>query len=106
MISGESFGFRPESSLWRDEDPLFEVQFFHPGLFYNRLVAINVVKDGKAEKLAFSPDMFEYGDKALADRVREAPPGLRRIPASIFRSRMRTTRTKSRFFSARPIFGR
>ena len=65
--------FRPESSLWRDEDPLFEVQFFHPGLFYNRLVAINVVKDGKAEKLAFSPDMFEYGDKALADRVREAP---------------------------------
>lgn len=65
--------FRPQSSLWRDEGPQFEAQFFHPGLFYNRLVAINIVDDGKAEKLAFSPDMFEYGDTALADRVRETP---------------------------------
>ena len=65
--------FKPESSLWRDEDSLFEAQFFHPGLFYNRLVSINVVQNGKAEKLAFSPDMFEYGDKALADKIRQIP---------------------------------
>lgn len=65
--------FKPDSSLWRNEDSLFEAQFFHPGLFYNRLVSINVVQNGKAEKLTFSPDMFEYGDKALADKVRQTP---------------------------------
>lgn len=47
--------FRPSESLWRKEGLPFEVQFFHPGLFYNRLVAVNVVDGGRAEKLTFSP---------------------------------------------------
>src|SRR5262245_8621844 len=27
--------FRPDRSLWRDRKSNFEVQFFHPGLYYN-----------------------------------------------------------------------
>lgn len=65
--------FRPDRSLWRQEDLPFEVQFFHPGLFYNRLVTLNIVEGGEARKLPFSTDMFEYGDDGLAARVRSTP---------------------------------
>lgn len=64
--------FRPERSLWRDEDLPFEVQFFHPGLFYNRLVTLNVVDGAAPSRLPFSADMFEYGDEALAAKARGA----------------------------------
>src|SRR5512139_3200275 len=36
--------FRPQRALWRDERLPFQVQFFHPGLYYDRTVAINVVE--------------------------------------------------------------
>ena len=62
--------FRVDKSLWRDEELPFELQFFHPGLFYNRLVRLNVVSDGKAERLPFSTDFFEYGDLEFADKVK------------------------------------
>ena len=62
--------FRVDKSLWRDEELPFELQFFHPGLFYNRLVRLNVVSDGKAERLPFSADFFEYGDLEFADKVK------------------------------------
>jgi len=65
--------FRPSESLWRKEGLPFEVQFFHPGLFYNRLVAVNVVDDGRAEKLTFSPSVFEYGDEEFASKVAGTP---------------------------------
>ncbi|EFC90932.1 periplasmic glucan biosynthesis protein MdoG [Dethiosulfovibrio peptidovorans DSM 11002] len=61
--------FRLEESLWRGDNLPFEVQFFHPGLFYNRFVRVNVVDGGRVEPVAFSSDMFEYGDSSLADRV-------------------------------------
>src|SRR3954462_13861803 len=35
--------FRPERALWRDRNLPFEVQFFHAGLYYDRIVAINEV---------------------------------------------------------------
>lgn len=65
--------FRADHSLWRDQKLPFEVQFFHPGLFYNRLVAINLVEGSDSKKLPFSTDMFEYGDEALAQRIDETP---------------------------------
>lgn len=65
--------FRPDHSLWRQEDLPFEVQFFHPGLFYNRLVTLNIVEGGGVRKLPFSTDMFEYGEESLAQRVRGTP---------------------------------
>src|SRR5689334_8673359 len=35
--------FRPEHALWRDRQLSFEAQFFHPGLYYDRIVVINEV---------------------------------------------------------------
>ena len=50
-----------------------QVQFFHPGLFYNRLVTLNIVDGPVPARLPFSADMFEYGDEALAAKVRDTP---------------------------------
>lgn len=61
--------FRPDHSLWREEGLPFEAQFFHPGLFYNRLVQINVVDEGRSEKIPFSTEFFDYGDNEFAAKV-------------------------------------
>ncbi len=58
--------FRPDHALWRDEDLPFEVQFFHPGLFYNRLVTLNVVDGPVPARLPFSADS---GDKRVLTRA-------------------------------------
>ena len=65
--------FKPERSLWLDAKQKFTVQFFHPGLFYDRLVAINVVEGRGVHPLAFSPNQFDYGKNDFASRV---PQGL------------------------------
>jgi glucans biosynthesis protein len=67
-----SICFKPEQSLWRDRNLLFDVELFHPGFIYNRQVDIHVI-DGGASSLPFSPDMFVYGNKALADKVKQTP---------------------------------
>ena len=61
--------FRPERSLWRDRKSNFEVQFFHPGLYYDRTVAMNVVDGGSAKPLPFSPSYFDYGHNDFASKV-------------------------------------
>jgi glucans biosynthesis protein len=61
--------FRPERALWRDKKLPFQVQFFHPGLYYDRPVAINVVTDGGVKPVAFSPNEFNYGRNEFASRV-------------------------------------
>jgi glucans biosynthesis protein len=61
--------FRPEAALWRDRKLPFQVQFFHPGLFYDRSVAMNVVDASGIHPVAFSPNQFDYGASELASRV-------------------------------------
>lgn len=61
--------FSPEKSLWRSAKLPFEVQFFHPGLFYDRTVSINIVENGKPEALPFDPSAFDYGRNALAGKL-------------------------------------
>jgi glucans biosynthesis protein len=61
--------FRPERALWRDKKLPFQVQFFHPGLYYNRVVKAHVVQDGKARPYPFSPNLFDYGLNDFASRV-------------------------------------
>jgi glucans biosynthesis protein len=61
--------FRGERALWRDTKSPFQVQFFHPGLYYDRPVAINVVSDGAVKPLSFSPNDFDYGRNDFASRV-------------------------------------
>ncbi|OIQ51712.1 Glucans biosynthesis protein G precursor [Pseudodesulfovibrio hydrargyri] len=54
--------YRPEKVLWAKEKLPFQVQFFHPGLLYDRLVAVNVVDKGAAEPVPFDRAMFDYGN--------------------------------------------
>src|SRR5262245_13066095 len=53
--------FRPDKALWHDRKLPFQVQFFHPGLYYNHIVAINVVDAKGVQPVAYSPSQFDYG---------------------------------------------
>lgn len=65
--------FRPQMGLWRNEKLPFEAQFFHPGLFYDRLVGMNIAHDGRTLRLPFSTNFFEYGDNAFASKTGSIP---------------------------------
>ena len=60
--------FRPERALWAGEGLPFQLQFFHPGLFYDRGVTVHVV-DGQALPLPFDSEAFDYGSNAFKDEI-------------------------------------
>ncbi len=63
--------FIPDKALWKDEKLPFSLQFFHPGLYYDRTVSINVIDaKGKVHKVPFSRDQFDY----KSDKVRAMVP--------------------------------
>ncbi|MBP1687277.1 MAG: mdoG [Deltaproteobacteria bacterium] len=61
--------FRPQRSLWRDAQLPFQLQFFHPGLYYDRTVAINVIDAQGVRPVAFSTDQFDYGKNKFAKKI-------------------------------------
>jgi len=61
--------FRPERALWRDHGAPFQVQFFHPGLYYDRTVRVNVIDADGVHPVEFSPSQFDYGKNEFASRV-------------------------------------
>ena len=61
--------FRPDQTLWKDQASPFQIQLFHPGLYYDRTVAINVVDAKGAHRLHFSPSQFDYGRNDFASKV-------------------------------------
>jgi glucans biosynthesis protein len=61
--------FRPEKAWWRSRGLPFEVQFFHPGLFYDRAVKMNEVDAEGAKPIPFEPSMFDYGTNDFASKV-------------------------------------
>jgi glucans biosynthesis protein len=61
--------FRPERALWAEGGSPFTVQFFHPGLFYDRPVAIHVVDADGVRPVPFSPGHFDYGRNEFASRI-------------------------------------
>jgi glucans biosynthesis protein len=65
--------FDQENALWKKDRLPFAVQFFHPGLYYDRTVTINVVDSGGIHNVPFSKDMFHYGRNTFKDRI---PPDL------------------------------
>ena len=65
--------FRDDHALWRDRRSSFRVQFFHPGLYYDRTVTVNVVRADGVHPVPFSPSWFDYGKNDFASKV---PQGL------------------------------
>jgi glucans biosynthesis protein len=61
--------FRPERALWYDRKLPFHVQFFHPGLYYDRTIKVNVVEGKTVRPVEFSPSKFDYGKNDFASKV-------------------------------------
>ncbi|MES2885109.1 MAG: glucan biosynthesis protein G [Pseudomonadota bacterium] len=57
--------FRPAQSIWRKQNLPFELQLFHPGLYYNAPVKISFVANGRPAPLQFNADFFDYGKNKL-----------------------------------------
>lgn len=57
--------FKQDRSVWRKQNLPFELQLFHPGLYYNAPVKISLVTNGRAAPLQFNPDFFDYGKNKL-----------------------------------------
>ena len=61
--------FKPERSLWLEEDSPFSVMLTPPGLFYHHAVAINIIDGDQAEPLVFDKTQFDYPNIELEKRV-------------------------------------
>lgn len=61
--------FKTDRALWRGDDLLFEVQFFHPGFLYQVPVEINVVDGQEVKEFSFSPELFNYGMNDFGHKV-------------------------------------
>lgn len=53
--------FRPDQAVWRNRDLPFELQLFHPGLYFKYPVRINLVHAEGVSPLVYKPSMFDYG---------------------------------------------
>jgi periplasmic glucans biosynthesis protein len=56
-----SIRLKQDKVLWVTDKTPFQLQFFHPGLFYDRTVDINIIESGKVVPLAGQRDWYEYG---------------------------------------------
>ncbi|MEM9798161.1 MAG: glucan biosynthesis protein G [Pseudomonadota bacterium] len=54
--------FDPRKAVWSDADLGFEMDLFHPGLYFPRAVDVWAVEDGQASRLAFDFDLFARTD--------------------------------------------
>lgn len=58
-----SIWFRPTDALWAGTDVPYEVDFFHPGLYFPRPVRVETVRDGMATPVGFDLSKFDRTDK-------------------------------------------
>jgi len=63
--------FRPEKALWASEELPFNLQFFHPGLYYDRPVSINIFDSATVTPVAFDASLFQYGSESLNRQAAE-----------------------------------
>lgn len=57
--------FKQAQSVWRKQNLPFELQLFHPGLYYNAPVKISLISNGRAAPLGFNAELFDYGKNKL-----------------------------------------
>ena len=65
-----AIAFKDARRLWHDSGLPFEIGFFHPGFIFDQVAAISEVDGGRERPVAFSPEMFDLGDPAVADKVK------------------------------------
>jgi glucans biosynthesis protein len=61
--------FNTKKALWSDEDRAFQMDFFHPGLYFPRPIEINLVEGGTARMLGFDLSLFTRYDQFPAELV-------------------------------------
>ncbi|MHA3914696.1 OpgD/OpgG family glucan biosynthesis protein [Halovulum sp. GXIMD14793] len=57
-----SIWFDSRNALWRDTDRPARVEFFAPGLYFPRPIAVNVVEGGQSRPATFDPAVFDRTD--------------------------------------------
>ncbi len=57
--------FNPAKAIWHAQKLPFELQLFHPGLYFTQPVRINLVRGGVSRPLGFDPTFFNYGRNRL-----------------------------------------
>ena len=50
---------RPDAALWHGTDSPYEVDFFHPGLYFPQGVRIEAIEQGQAQPVPFSLEFFK-----------------------------------------------
>lgn len=64
--------YKPEKALWRGNKLPFEIQFYHPGLYFNQIVKMNLITAGGVRKIPFLPENFDYGSNNIdADKLKD-----------------------------------
>ncbi|MFO6463415.1 glucan biosynthesis protein [Jannaschia sp. KMU-145] len=58
------FWFDTRRAVWAGEARGFEMDLFHPGLYFPRAVEVAVVENATAHRLAFDMDLFDWTDRA------------------------------------------
>lgn len=53
--------YRNKLALWKGES-LFELEFFHPGFYYDYPVAMNIVEQGGTTPFPYQAELFDFGD--------------------------------------------
>lgn len=64
----QSIQFRRDHALWSAEKLPFQAQFFHLGLFFKHPVSIYEVVRGVAEPIAYSKDLYTFGEPLKVPR--------------------------------------
>jgi periplasmic glucans biosynthesis protein len=58
-----SIRFKLERAIWSSEGLPFLVELFHRGFIFKSPVAVYLVSDGQAHRVAYSPDLFSFGPR-------------------------------------------
>lgn len=60
----QTIWFRNKDALWADTDRSYNVDFFHPGLYFPRPIRVHTVENGFAREVPFDLSLFDRTDKA------------------------------------------
>jgi len=67
----QRIAYRPEAALWRQRSHAPPLRLFHPGRHARQPVAIHLVEEGHARRVAFDPALFDYGGSGIGERLPE-----------------------------------